>query len=1346
MKIIATSLRDATHFPWAEVPAAFASRIASATGFVQQGNSNLSFQVLLVQWNTREAPTKDVCKTLFRGYRSRHAFPLVVALVNASGSTYCYGPTEDGIVEGPFNESQVARILSAAIAETNPALARSLVVHYFDSLHTSAMPGITNSGLFASYYLRTSAPQRPDFESAKSRALTLVGERGEGLIRALGYHSRWEGSTAMVLTNNQDVSRAVAVLLERSESFAESSPRFLTSPIASGLALAQAKEIPWLIALRGSQIRLYSAKATEGVGRKGQSETYLEIDLAVVDDHYAPLLPLVFSADALAPSGSTEELLRESARYAVGLGQRLRSRVYEEVVPRLSVTVAKALQDQGAILDQAGLDLAYSATLRILFRLLFQAYGEDRGLLPYAKNDAYDRHAIKTIAKELLEHPPDSDQVDESESYWQELSLAWQVIDKGDRTWGVPAYNGGLFSSVDDEGRALAQISITNTTLLPCLRSLLIDASEDGTLGPVDFRSLSVREFGTIYEGLLESSLSLAEVDLTLDTAGTWIPVQPGNHIEVQAGEPYFHNASGARKATGSYFTPSFLVDHLIEQSLVPAIDAHLARIAELIAKGDEPEAARRFFDFRICDLAMGSGHFLISAIDHAEAKMSAFLEMRPIAQVTQEMLALQHVATESLGELATDTEIEPASLLRRQIARRCIYGLDINAIAVELARVAIWIHTFVPGLAMSSLEHGLVHGNSLTGIGTIDEALAELDPPQRKGRSDIPSLFRGVIEDALAEAANLLRDAASAAEATAVDVAKAAYVTREARTKAEPTKVLFDAAVAMRLGKLRREIGTDPDALRRQAGTPEIKEIINQLQPAHMPYLFPEVFLRDNGGFDVLVGNPPWEKMHLEEDQWWGMRFPGLHNHNIRDSRAALKKAQEEHPELTFEFQRAVAAKLSEREAVSNGPYPGISAGHIDLFEAFAWRNYQLLRTGGYSGVVLPRGALAGSGTKMWREEILYHARFAQVLLLANSRHWVFEDVDTRYNIALVTIERTLSDTVSFNGPFTSYEAFEAGHESMVEVQTSNFKSWSSTYVFPWLPSETSVDVFLQLRSHPRFDASNGFSFRPVQGDLNTTNNREFWDLDLKHPSGDIKVYSGRTFEIWNPDHGDPYAYAHSGEIIPFLEGKLRNQRNNRRSAFYGLTDHQLKPRPWERARIAFRDVTNSTNTRTMIACLLPPGVCIVHTSPYLLRTIGDECHEAYLLGVLSSIPFDWYARRYVELHMTFDVLAPMPIPRPQTDDPLRKRVIEITGRLAAPDDRYATWANAVGVSIGTVNSQSDKDDLIAELDAVVALLYGLSGTQLSHIFETFHVGWACQSRLRAALDHFERWQARRS
>ena len=737
------------------------------------------------------------------------------------------------------------------------------------------MPGITNSGLFASHYLRTSASARSDWKDSTEYARSIVGDRGETLIRELGYHTSWEGSSAVLLRSKNDANRAVAVLLDGTEDFAEHSARFLNSPIAYGLSVAQAKEIPWLIALRGSQLRLYSAKSTQGVGRKGQSETYLEIDLAVVDERYQALLPLIFSADALAPGGSADQLLSESSRYAVSLGERLRSRVYEEAVPTLSVAIAKALLNRGIELDHHGLDLAYGATLRVLFRLLFQAYGEDRSLLPYNKNDVYDRHALKTIANELAKNDSNGDPA--SNASWSDLSTAWQVIDKGDHTWGVPAYNGGLFASHDEEGQLLSEIALTDDVMIPVLRALLVDHAKDGERGPVDFRSLSVREFGTIYEGLLESSLSLAESDLTLDRNDIWIFTDDPENTLVRKGEPYFHNASGARKATGSYFTPSFLVDRLLETSLAPAVVTHLDHVRAVLETCDEPRAAELLFDFRVCDLAMGSGHFLISAIDHIEAQFSAFLAANPVPQVTSELHQLKQAAEAALGELAHDVEVQPASLLRRQIARRCIYGLDINKIAVELARVALWIHTFVRGLAMSSLDHGLVWGNSLTGIGMIDEAVDLLDPPKKGQIRGSVSLFREAIEDKLSEAATALRTLAAAAEANASDVAAAHIRYEQVKADAEGSKALFDAALAMRLGNLDGMPSSDPDELKRRAKLPAVRDLVERLNPAHMPYLFPEVFLRDKGGFDVDIGNPPWEKLKVEEQVWWGQAWTAI-------------------------------------------------------------------------------------------------------------------------------------------------------------------------------------------------------------------------------------------------------------------------------------------------------------------------------------------------------------------------------------------------------------------------------------------------------------------------------------
>ncbi|WIM73317.1 hypothetical protein QP028_07505 [Corynebacterium suedekumii] len=160
------------------------------------------------------------------------------------------------------------------------------------------------------------------------------------------------------------------------------------------------------------------------------------------------------------------------------------------------------------------------------------------------------------------------------------------------------------------------------------------------------------------------------------------------------------------------------------------------------------------------------------------------------------------------------------------------------------------------------------------------------------------------------------------------------------------------------------------------------------------------------------------------------------------------------------------------------------------------------------------------------------------------------------------------------------------------------------------------------------------------------------------------------------------------------------------------------------------------------MIATLLPPVVALTNKAPYLYRREGSPAAEAYLLGILSSIPLDWYARKYVELGMNLHILNGLPIPVYDPESESCNRVAHIAGRLAAIDEGYSEWANEVGVSVGSVTSQAEKDDLIAEIDAIVSSLYGLSEDQIEHLFATFHRGWNYQQRLEAVLEHYAQWK----
>jgi hypothetical protein len=1278
-------------------------------------------------------PSRQALRALFAARRGKTQLQLVVAIVNGS-TTHLFGPDPQAQpIELPTEQAQ--RQLQSVLDEPDVLAATERIAGFRKAHDSTAVAGFTNSGLFATHHLTQNVPQRHDWNDLNRAGAAMLTTRGQKLIDALGFKTKPATGGAVLLSTPTDASRAVAVLLDDTEQFDSKSPRFQLSPVAYGLAVAAQQEVPWLVVLRKDQIRLYPGRDGIGVGSKGQAETYFEIDLSTVDATFAGLLPLIFTADALAVAGTTDQLLAESTRYATELGDRLRERIYEEIIPSLAVEVTHQLAKHAQLrLDADGLATAYRVTLRILFRLLFQAYAEDRGLLPSGRNEGFDANSLKTNAQRLITTA--DDEFGDSTTLWRDLTQVWDAIDKGNAQWQIPAYNGGLFSSDPErspDGALFTKIQIPDRAMGPALKHLLVDTTRDGVDGPVDFRSLSVREFGTIYEGLLESSLSKAEQSLTLDRDGAWVPATKGDEVHVRAGAVYFHSASGERKATGSYFTPKIVVDHLIERSVVPALTTHLDKIADHLVKGDGPAAARDFFDFRVADLAMGSGHFLVAAVDKIEALMRTFLTQHTVPGVTDELLRLASAAKDALGtDDVAKSEVDEVGLLRRQIARRCIYGLDLNPMAVELARLALWIHTFVPGLPMSNLDHGLINADSLTGIGTADEALEVLQPNREAGQA---SFFDDVLTDTLSSAKTLLIDLANAGEANKAEVEESARLLEQARDAAAPAKRMFDVAVAVRLGEVDADLIFTEDDISELARSPQVANTVDALQPAHMPVHFPEVFLRSNPGFDVLLGNPPWEAPHLKEDRWWNLRFPGLITMGDDEKERRLQELRTQRVDLASAYEEEAETNDFLRSALLALDLPGLGSGHVDLYQVFAWRNWQLLRPGGYSALVLPRGALSGSALASWRRTVLAEGSFAGVCFIENAGRWAF-DMEPRYTIGLTVIVKGGERVVRWAGPFASKKAFENGAGDLAEVPAREFALWSSTAAFQLIPGAKSVGIYRQMKRSAPFGVQDAeWSLRPTRGDFLK------WK-SLPRAGGDpVLIRSGRSFNIWNPD-ADPARAEVSGNAFRAAYLKyLVTASRNKRSAHYGRS-FEKDALPIDRARIALRWISRATDSRTCRVALLPPGCATDDSASVMHRLDGSARHEAFILGVLSSIPFDWQARLLTEMNLTFEVLNQLSIPRTDLDQGIGERVVEISGSLAAVDERYEEWANEVGVPVGSVTTQSEKDDLIAELDALVSLLYGLTEDQVEHVFDTFHRGWNYQSRLEAVLEHYARWK----
>jgi hypothetical protein len=1291
-------------------------------------------------------PAAGALQAAWKARRGGRASPVLLVAVDGDKAALCGPAGESPPVRFDIDRGQAERLCRAALDRPDRHAALAFVNQALPSLDTE-VPGLRNEGLFAFHALATDAPRRPEWIAADKKVRAAAAKKGQELLAALGFKTERLDNLTMLLRGGERRA-ALAVLLDPAEIPEAGTARFNNqSPVSYALNKADSENLPWVVVLHGDRLRLYPTSTETGVGRRGRTETYVEVQTSLLADEHLPYLWLLFSAEALDPKGIVADLLDASTRFAGDLAHRLRERIYLEVVPRLATAIAETRKLKSPTAED--LDLTYRMALTVLFRLLFVAYAEDRDLLPYRTNDAYRRRSLKQKAQELAEArrkllPPGPE-----DTHWQEIARLFRAVEAGNPEWGVPAYDGGLFSSdasVSPAGAALAKLSLPDAAFEPALDRLLLIETPEGPLGPVDFRSLGVREFGTIYEGLLESELSVADVDLALDAKGHYVPRKGRQPVEVPAGAIYLHDRSGARKSSGSFFTKSFAVEHLLDGALEPALDDHLKRLDAL----DEADATDAVFDFRVADIAMGSGHFLVAAIDRIEKRVADYLGRRPLPGVRRELAHLREAAEKELGEQAAHVPIEDAPLLRRLIARRCVYGADLNPLSVELARLSIWVHTFVPGLPLTVLDHNLVHGNALAGIGALDEI------KERFVAAGLP-LFPVDADNLLGSAKQPLGRLAKLADASLKDVAAARRAMEEARLALGPTRALCDIVAAERIDPAIQFQPENWDKEKHNVHKSEAahraRKTLEGLHPLHFPVAFPEVFLRRRSGFDAIVGNPPWQEATVEEHAFWARHFPGLRGVPQREQESEKAKLRKQRPDLVALYEAELADAERTRRLLTGGAFPGMGTGDPDLYKAFCWRFWHLITAnGGRLGVVLPRSALSAKGSTEFRRQLFAGSEEIGITTVLNRGGWVFDEAEHRYTIGLITLKRgkPAGESIRLRGPYASLAAFQAGLAKPAHaLRREAVESWTDTASLPLLPTDESIGAFLQLRKAPRLDLNDGKSWRArPDAELHATAQKPLMKFAKEQPEGYWPVYKGESFNLWEPDTGDYYAWAKPDKAMKWLwEKRLSSAKRRAKDSAHAEFPLEVLRRkdnlPCLGPRVAFRDVTNRTNQRTVIAALLPPEVFVANQAPYFLWPRGDEKDQAFLVGVLSSIPLDWYARRYVETHVNFFVINPFPIPRPSRENPLWRRAVELAGRLASPDKRFADWAKAVGVTCGKL-PEDEKQDMIAELDAVAARLYGLSEVQLVHIFETFHEGWDYEIRLKVALRHFKAWERR--
>jgi type I restriction-modification system DNA methylase subunit len=563
-------------------------------------------------------------------------------------------------------------------------------------------------------------------------------------------------------------------------------------------------------------------------------------------------------------SSFLDRIREESTAYAQKIGKDLQENVYKAMKVLAEGFFAESSNKLS--LSEEDIRDVQDNSLRLLYRLLFISYAESRKLLDI-DNKHYRGISLRTLKEEI------ASKIDQDETllavqstYWEGLKDLFRLINDGSEAFGylkdefyIPAYNGGLFDP--SKNSFLAQKRIGNSYLAEAIDLLARSQSEKGKVF-VDYSSLDIRHLGSIYEGILEYKLHLAkEPMVAVKEKGkeVWLPKREADggkkfSDSVEAGRLYLVTDKGERRGTGSFYTPEYIVKYIVKRTLAPLIDPMMEEAiwAEELRK----DLFKKLLSIKILDLAMGSGHFLVEATDYIAREI---IHAKEIAR--REDLESEEVA---------ENDIHWA---RREVVRNCIYGVDLNPMAVELAKLSLWLTTVAANKPLSFLDHHLRCGNSLIGA---ELGKLMILPNSKRDPSQLP-MWQFVLKQQKEHTEDLLKRYAEMAAQPDDDLktVKEKEKKYEELREEELSRRLTDLADIWLSTYFGNEVDEeeyqelqnflspnrflDWSEFRTKEWFVRAKMLASQKRFFHWEMEFPEAFQGENRGFDVVIGNPPY-------------------------------------------------------------------------------------------------------------------------------------------------------------------------------------------------------------------------------------------------------------------------------------------------------------------------------------------------------------------------------------------------------------------------------------------------------------------------------------------------------
>ena len=1172
--------------------------------------------------------------------------------------------------------------------------------------------------------------------------------------------------------------------------------------------------IRWGLLSNGRVWRLYDRL------KRPRSDSYVEFDVEDClskiskksDESALKTFYLLFRRAAFIQSGGEvttflEQALEEGRRYEERVAQDLSGVVFDRIYPDL--TKALALADGVPQLpedERSGrLMECRDAALIFLYRVLFILYAEDRGLLP-VNDPRYDDYGLRRRVRDDVANRTQRQDVfsEVATNYYDHLTTLFRLIDQGDQSIGLPPYNGGLFAS--EAAPVLSRVRLSDSVTAPIIYGLSHTSSVSERLGGprfVNYRDLSVQQLGSIEERLLEREPAFDE----------------NGEISVRL-NPF------ARKDSGSYYTPQSLVDLIIDRTVKPLaeerLDAFRQRSLELEVD-ERPEKERRtdleeldpaeaVLDLKVLDPAMGSGHFLVTAVDFLSDFVAETLERVPAipqwlaepyespvaARIAETRIEILKRAADS-NWLIDEAQLTDHAIIRRMVLKRCIYGVDKNPMAVELAKVSLWLHSFTVGAPLSFLDHHLRHGDSLIGMRVFDAA-SELN---RLG-----GLFASAAIRDAENAALSMNRIEFMSDADISEVQESAELFAEVEAATADLRGLLDflcgkfwLTSALKKGALVQYEKPITDALSESpddaydllsegpkgegSNSSAFGKIWRNAAAAangetflHWEVAFPGVWNDwlnsvPQGGFDAIIGNPPWDRIKLQEVEWFATRAPDIARATTADARRRrIRALQRQNPQLAENYDKArTQAERLSTNVRNSGHYPLLARGDINLYSLFVERATHLIKPDGFVGLLTPSGISSDHSAGNFFRSVSTKGRIAALLDFENRRASnmspFFSDIDSRFKfctLILGGVSRRFDETQC--GFFLQDPSETDDPDRCFTLSLNDFALVNpNTGTAPIFRSRRDAEITRHMyRNHPVLVDRSGKKVRRVY----SVNYMRM--IDMTNDSGMFRSAEWLKSEGFYPVGGN--CWKRGDDLhLPLYEGKMV-QAYDHRAASVILNPENLNrpaqaqestekehedvsylptPLHWVKAdassnldairrvgwTIGFKDVTSPTNNRTMIASVVPLAG-FGNTLPVLTPIDASESNiQSYkvtaplLVANLNALAFDFVARQKVQgQHLNLYIVEQLPViaeldyDRKFGDKTARQVVQENVLELTYTAHDMAQFARDLGYDGPPFTWNAEKRrHLRARLDALYFHLYGLSREDAAYVMDTFPI-----------------------